>query len=149
MLYIDSPAGTGLSFSTDPKKDYNCSDFQTATDLLAFLQAWFADYPKFAGNPFYLAGAPFVTPISDQMASGPSILVQHVPVVLMIRDHTFHHHIRYHVKGFENLVEGLYICYRYEEMQQRCCYPTQTNSQVSPNACKALHRFCCGLHHEF
>ncbi len=56
VLYIDSPAGTGLSYSQD-KSDYFTNDTQTIDDLAVFLDSWFDLFPDFADQDLYIAGA--------------------------------------------------------------------------------------------
>lgn len=55
VIYLDSPAGVGLSYSTT-KEDYITGDLKTASDSHAFLLKWFDLYPEFLENPFYIAG---------------------------------------------------------------------------------------------
>ncbi len=55
MLYVDSPAGVGMSYSETPR-DYHTNDTQTAKDMNAFLRRWFTKYSEFQGSDFYVAG---------------------------------------------------------------------------------------------
>ncbi|XP_049343810.1 serine carboxypeptidase-like 20 [Solanum verrucosum] len=55
IIYLDSPVGVGLSYSKN-KADYNTGDLKTATETHAFLLKWFAIYPEFLKNPFYISG---------------------------------------------------------------------------------------------
>ncbi|KAL8516539.1 hypothetical protein ACS0TY_014979 [Phlomoides rotata] len=55
VLYLDSPAGVGLSYSAN-NSDYKTGDLKTATDSHTFLLKWFELYPEFLTNPFYIAG---------------------------------------------------------------------------------------------
>ncbi|CAM8927557.1 unnamed protein product [Rhodiola kirilowii] len=55
ILYLDSPAGVGFSYSQN-KSDYVTGDTKTASDSHAFLLKWFAQYPEFLSNPFFIAG---------------------------------------------------------------------------------------------
>ncbi|KAL9684134.1 hypothetical protein QQ045_021568 [Rhodiola kirilowii] len=54
ILYLDSPAGVGFSYSDNMV--YNTGDSQTASDTHTFLIKWFQKYPEFLPNPFYVAG---------------------------------------------------------------------------------------------
>ncbi|XP_004965775.1 serine carboxypeptidase 1 [Setaria italica] len=56
VIYLDSPAGVGLSYAKDKSKPYTTGDLQTANDLHTFLLKWFQLYHKFLTNPFYIAG---------------------------------------------------------------------------------------------
>ncbi|XP_057732547.1 serine carboxypeptidase-like 20 [Arachis stenosperma] len=55
IIYLDSPAGVGLSYSKNSSK-YNTGDLQTASDTHAFLLKWFEEFPEFLENPFYISG---------------------------------------------------------------------------------------------
>ena len=55
MLYVDAPAGVGMSYSETPR-DYHTNDTQTAKDMNAFLRRWFTKFSEFEGNEFYVAG---------------------------------------------------------------------------------------------
>ncbi|XP_047155247.1 serine carboxypeptidase-like 20 [Vigna umbellata] len=55
IIYLDSPAGVGLSYSKNTSK-YATGDLQTASDTHLFLLKWFQQFPEFQANPFYIAG---------------------------------------------------------------------------------------------
>ncbi|KAK9669558.1 hypothetical protein RND81_13G139400 [Saponaria officinalis] len=55
ILYLDSPAGVGFSYSKNIS-DYTTGDLKTASDTHAFLLQWFGIYQEFASNPFFIAG---------------------------------------------------------------------------------------------
>ncbi|KAI4356293.1 hypothetical protein L6164_000325 [Bauhinia variegata] len=55
IIYLDSPAGTGFSYSQN-ETDYDTGDFKTAADTHAFLLKWFQLYPEFLSNPYFIAG---------------------------------------------------------------------------------------------
>ncbi|XP_061342571.1 serine carboxypeptidase-like 20 [Gastrolobium bilobum] len=55
IIYLDSPAGVGLSYSKNSSK-YSTGDLQTAYDTHAFLLKWFKQFPEFLDNPFYISG---------------------------------------------------------------------------------------------
>lgn len=56
VVFLDSPAGVGLSYSDEPA-DYRTNDTQTAVDTDAFLRGFFDRYPELQGRDFYIAGA--------------------------------------------------------------------------------------------
>ena len=58
MIYIDSPVGVGLSYSTDPadQNPYQADDYSTAADLNAAIHEWFKLHPFFQGHDFYITG---------------------------------------------------------------------------------------------
>ena len=55
MIYLDSPAGVGMSFS-ETKTDYIVDDTKTAADADAFLRVFFERYPEYSGNQFFIMG---------------------------------------------------------------------------------------------
>jgi carboxypeptidase C (cathepsin A) len=56
VIYLDSPAGVGFSYSETPS-DYNTNDNKTAADTTTFLEIFFQQvYPEFAGNEFWITG---------------------------------------------------------------------------------------------
>ena len=55
MIYVDSPAGAGLSFS-ETKEDYNTNDTHTIDDLYTFLEGLLGEMPEIAHQDFYIAG---------------------------------------------------------------------------------------------
>lgn len=55
IIYLDSPAGVGLSYSEDTA-DYVTGDSKTALDTHIFLLKWFEQYQDFLSNPLYIAG---------------------------------------------------------------------------------------------
>ncbi|EIE22088.1 peptidase S10, serine carboxypeptidase [Coccomyxa subellipsoidea C-169] len=55
MLYLDSPAGVGLSYSATPE-DYTTNDTHTAHDSNIFLRSFFQEFDEFAKLPFYISG---------------------------------------------------------------------------------------------
>ncbi|KAM7273390.1 hypothetical protein ACFE04_028054 [Oxalis oulophora] len=68
IIYLDSPAGVGLSYSQNPKA-YDTGDLQTAKDTHAFLLKWFELYPEFVNNPFYISGESYAGVYVPTLAS--------------------------------------------------------------------------------
>ncbi|KAL9227498.1 hypothetical protein vseg_003181 [Gypsophila vaccaria] len=58
IIYLDSPAGTGFSYSQDGG-DYVTGDLKTASDTRTFLLKWLGIYQEFVANPFFIAGESF------------------------------------------------------------------------------------------
>ncbi|KAJ4819559.1 serine carboxypeptidase-like 1 [Rhynchospora pubera] len=55
VIFVDSPAGTGFSYSHTPE-GLRTSDTETVHRLLKFLFRWLEQHPKFKSNPLYIAG---------------------------------------------------------------------------------------------
>ncbi|KAL1103284.1 hypothetical protein V6Z11_D05G428200 [Gossypium hirsutum] len=58
LLFIDSPIGSGWSYS-NTSSDYNNGDDSTNKILLTFMQKWYEKYPFFKSKDLYLAGSSF------------------------------------------------------------------------------------------
>ena len=54
ILYLETPAGVGYSYSTN--NEYCANDQTTAQANYLALQDFFAKFPRFSGNPFYITG---------------------------------------------------------------------------------------------
>ncbi|XP_041930050.1 cathepsin A-like isoform X2 [Alosa sapidissima] len=54
MLYLESPAGVGYSYSDDQK--YETNDDQVADDNYLALQSFFTKFPNFTENDFFIFG---------------------------------------------------------------------------------------------
>lgn len=55
MLFIESPAGVGFSYSND-KSDYTVGDARTSADLYVFLLGFLKEFPQYANTPFWVSG---------------------------------------------------------------------------------------------
>lgn len=73
MIYLDSPAGVGFSYSTN-ESDYITGDLKTASDSHIFLLKWFELYPEYQTNPFFISGESYagiyVPTLSYEVANG-------------------------------------------------------------------------------
>ncbi|TYI85427.1 hypothetical protein E1A91_D05G441500v1 [Gossypium mustelinum] len=58
LLFIDSPIGSGWSYS-NTSSDYDNGDDATNTILLTFMQKWYEKYPVFKSKTLYLAGSSY------------------------------------------------------------------------------------------
>jgi serine carboxypeptidase-like clade 2 len=54
LLFIESPAGVGYSINLDANFTYN--DETTANDNLYGLLSFFAGFPEYSNNAFWIAG---------------------------------------------------------------------------------------------
>uniref|UniRef100_A0ACD5Y143 Uncharacterized protein n=1 Tax=Avena sativa TaxID=4498 RepID=A0ACD5Y143_AVESA len=56
VIFLDSPAGVGFSYS-NTTSDYDRSgDQRTADDAFLFLVNWLERFPEYKGRPFYISG---------------------------------------------------------------------------------------------
>ncbi|TVU14753.1 hypothetical protein EJB05_38246 [Eragrostis curvula] len=68
MLYLESPAGVGFSYSTDPSFYGGVGDSMTAGDNLKFLQGWFDKFPQYKGRDMYITGESYAGHYVPQLA---------------------------------------------------------------------------------
>ncbi|XP_049574763.1 cathepsin A-like isoform X1 [Syngnathus scovelli] len=72
VLYLESPAGVGYSYSNDG--DYATDDDQVAEDNYKALQSFFAKFPSFTRNDFFIFGESYggiyVPTLSLRIAAG-------------------------------------------------------------------------------
>ncbi|KAF7319314.1 Carboxypeptidase [Mycena chlorophos] len=56
VLFVDQPIGVGFSYSSSELEELVHSNAQAATDVYAFLQLFFAQFPEYATLPLHVAG---------------------------------------------------------------------------------------------
>ena len=56
VLYLESPAGVGFSYSSNASFYTLVTDEITARDNLVFLQRWFTEFPEYSNNDFFITG---------------------------------------------------------------------------------------------
>ncbi|CAN1798583.1 Serine carboxypeptidase-like 26 [Linum perenne] len=56
LLFLDSPAGVGFSYSNTSSDLYQVGDNRTAKDAYKFLRSWLERFPEYKQRPFYIAG---------------------------------------------------------------------------------------------
>uniref|UniRef100_A0ACD5UAF6 Uncharacterized protein n=2 Tax=Avena sativa TaxID=4498 RepID=A0ACD5UAF6_AVESA len=73
IMYLDSPAGVGMSYSLN-KLDYTTGDMKTAADAHTFLLKWFELYPELQSNSFYISGESYagiyIPTLADEVVKG-------------------------------------------------------------------------------
>ncbi|KAJ1404266.1 Serine carboxypeptidase, serine active site [Sesbania bispinosa] len=68
VLYLESPAGVGFSYSTDKSFFKTLNDDITARDNMVFLQRWLAKFPQYKNNEFYIMGESYAGHYVPQLA---------------------------------------------------------------------------------
>ncbi|XP_059067719.1 serine carboxypeptidase-like 45, partial [Cryptomeria japonica] len=68
VLYLESPAGVGFSYSSDPTYYVGVNDTLTANDNLIFLLGWFKKFPEFKTRELYLTGERYAGHYIPQLA---------------------------------------------------------------------------------
>ncbi|MBO8631192.1 peptidase S10, partial [Staphylococcus aureus] len=56
ILFLDSPAGVGFSYTNTSSDLKDSGDERTARDALIFLLRWFERFPQYKHRDFYIAG---------------------------------------------------------------------------------------------
>jgi serine carboxypeptidase-like clade 2 len=87
MLYIESPAGVGFSYSKTPS-DYNTGDNRTAEDNYVFLQRWYQVFTQFRTNDLWIVGESYggvyVPTLTLRVLDGPDSHLRSVLKGLML-----------------------------------------------------------------
>ncbi|KAK9987109.1 hypothetical protein SO802_032060 [Lithocarpus litseifolius] len=68
MLYLESPAGVGFSFSANKSFYDSVNDELTAQDNLEFLQRWFTKFPEYKGRDLFITGESYAGHYVPQLA---------------------------------------------------------------------------------
>ncbi|XP_043693650.1 serine carboxypeptidase-like 45 isoform X2 [Telopea speciosissima] len=68
MLYLETPAGVGFSYSINTSYYEGVGDEMTARDNLIFMQLWFAKFPKYRSRDLFLTGESYAGHYIPQLA---------------------------------------------------------------------------------
>ncbi|KAJ7976577.1 Carboxypeptidase [Quillaja saponaria] len=68
LLYLESPAGVGFSYSTNNSFYSYINDEITAQDSLVFLQRWFLKFPEYKNRDLYISGESYAGHYVPQLA---------------------------------------------------------------------------------
>lgn len=77
MLYLESPKGVGFSYCDNADSSKQCvnTDESTAQDAYEFLVNWFAAFPEYKSNKFYITGESYagiyIPMMMDQISQNP------------------------------------------------------------------------------
>ncbi|KAL2501953.1 Serine carboxypeptidase-like 45 [Forsythia ovata] len=69
VLYLESPAGVGFSYSANKSFYQFVNDEMTAQDNLIFLENWFDKFPEFKNRDFYITGESYGGHYVPQLAN--------------------------------------------------------------------------------
>eukprot|EP00250_Pteridium_aquilinum_P023162 c26310_g1_i1 orf=327-1787(-) len=69
LLFLESPAGVGWSYSNTSSDYSSFGDAATASDSLAFLLGWLELFPEYKNNDFYITGESYAGHYIPQLAS--------------------------------------------------------------------------------
>ncbi|CAI9761189.1 unnamed protein product [Fraxinus pennsylvanica] len=69
VLYLESPAGVGFSYSSNKSFYESVDDEMTAQDNLIFLEKWFDKFPEFKNRDFYITGESYGGHYVPQLAN--------------------------------------------------------------------------------
>lgn len=67
VLFLETPSGVGFSYS-NTNNDNNSDDSKVATENLAFLLAWFKEFPEFQASELFLTGESYAGHYIPQLA---------------------------------------------------------------------------------
>ncbi|TKY46291.1 Serine carboxypeptidase 27 [Spatholobus suberectus] len=68
VLFLESPAGVGFSYSNSTSDLYTAGDQRTAEDTYTFLVNWFERFPQYKHRDFYIAGESYAGHYVPQLA---------------------------------------------------------------------------------
>lgn len=68
VLFVESPAGVGFSYSNTTSDYPLFGDAQTALDAYAFLVGWFERFPQYKNNDLYICGESYAGHYVPQLA---------------------------------------------------------------------------------
>ncbi|KAK4252977.1 hypothetical protein QN277_010821 [Acacia crassicarpa] len=68
ILFLDSPAGVGFSYTNKTSDLFTMGDRRTAEDAYAFLVNWFERFPQYRHREFYIAGESYAGHFVPQLA---------------------------------------------------------------------------------
>ncbi|KAL3502240.1 hypothetical protein ACH5RR_036689 [Cinchona calisaya] len=68
IIFVESPAGTGFSYSNTSSDLKNTGDRSTAKDNLAFILGWGERFPQYKGRDFYIIGESYAGHFVPQLS---------------------------------------------------------------------------------
>ncbi|XP_071742187.1 serine carboxypeptidase 24-like isoform X2 [Rutidosis leptorrhynchoides] len=68
ILFLESPAGVGFSYTNTSTELRNSGDKRTARDALKFLKEWMTRFPQYKNRDFYISGESYAGHYVPQLA---------------------------------------------------------------------------------
>lgn len=68
VIFLESPAGVGFSYSNTSSDYYNVGDKRTAIDSYAFLVNWLERFPEYKTRDFFITGESYAGHYVPQLA---------------------------------------------------------------------------------
>jgi serine carboxypeptidase-like clade 2 len=68
LLFLESPAGVGFSYSNTTSDLYTTGDQRTAEDSYIFLVNWFERFPQYKHREFYIVGESYAGHFVPQLS---------------------------------------------------------------------------------
>jgi len=69
MVFLESPAGVGFSYSNTSSDYIKSGDQRTAEDAFVFLTNWMERFPEYKGRAFYISGESYAGHYVPQLAT--------------------------------------------------------------------------------
>ncbi|XP_075702673.1 lysosomal protective protein-like [Rhinoderma darwinii] len=119
VLYLESPAGVGFSFSDD--KNYKTGDTQAAQDNYMALKDFFRLYPEFMENDFYITGESYggfyVPSLALEVSTDSSINLKGLAIGNGITDYTLNHNSFLYFAYYHGLLDST----TWSHLESACC----------------------------
>lgn len=77
MLFLESPAGVGFSYSNTTSDYNNTGDSSTAADAYTFLINWLERFPEYKSRDFFITGESYGGHYIPQLANTIQAVQQH------------------------------------------------------------------------
>ena len=69
VIFLESPAGVGFSYSNTSSDYVRVGDERTAVDSYIFLLHWLERFPEYKGRDFYIAGESYAGHYIPELAA--------------------------------------------------------------------------------